>query len=71
MPTAPAKMEIYEVQSRRFRIEFKRPDNVNGILAAYKIVISEGGNCVQQILIHGKCSSCSVRKYYYIVSDSF
>lgn len=62
--TAPTNLEINEVQSRRFMIEFNKPDNVSGILAAYKIVILKEGTCVQQILIYGDCSNCNVRKYY-------
>lgn len=63
--TAPTNLEINEVQSRGFKIEFNKPDNVSGILAAYKIAIYKGGTCVQQILIPGMCSNCNVRKYYY------
>lgn len=65
MSTAPTNLEINEVQSRGFKIEFNKPDNVSGILAAYKIVIFKGLTCVQQILIPGICSNCNVRKYYY------
>lgn len=60
--SAPTNLEIDEVQSRGFRIYFSIPDDVKGILAAYKIVISKGGNCVQQILVYGNCSICKVRK---------
>uniref|UniRef100_K1RD42 Receptor-type tyrosine-protein phosphatase N2 n=1 Tax=Magallana gigas TaxID=29159 RepID=K1RD42_MAGGI len=56
--SAPRNLNIDGIQSRGFRIQFNRPDNVNDILAAYKIVISEGGKCVQQILVHGICSIC-------------
>lgn len=60
--TAPTNLNIDGIQSRGFKIRFNRPDNVNGILAAYKILISEGRNCIQQILVHGKCSICMVKK---------
>uniref|UniRef100_A0A8W8J8V8 Ig-like domain-containing protein n=1 Tax=Magallana gigas TaxID=29159 RepID=A0A8W8J8V8_MAGGI len=56
--SAPTNLAIDEIRSRGFIIIFNRPDNVNGFLAAYKIVISEGGNCVQQILVFGHCSIC-------------
>ncbi|XP_052712083.1 titin-like [Crassostrea angulata] len=58
MSSAPTNLAIDEIRSRGFIIIFNRPDNVNGFLAAYKIVISEGGNCVQQILVLGHCSIC-------------
>lgn len=60
--SAPTNLEIDEVQSRIFRIYFSIPDDVKGILAAYKIVISKGRNCVQQILVYDNCSICKVKK---------
>ena len=63
----PTNLEVTDVKSRTFNISFETPDNVNGVLAAYKIIISKVGNenqCVQQIFIQelGKiCPTCMVR----------
>lgn len=65
--TAPTNLNIDEVQSRRFKIRFNRPDDVKGILAAYKIVIIEGGKCVQQIIVQDHCSTCLVKEIFKTV----
>lgn len=62
MSSAPTDFKIDDIQNRGFRIDFKKPDNVKGILAAYKIIISKEEGCVQQILVHGNCSLCKVNK---------
>lgn len=63
----PTSLEVFDVKSRSFNVTFESPVIVNGVLAAYKIIISKRGNgflseCVQQILIlEGDCLNCTVR----------
>lgn len=62
MSGPPTKLDIVDKQSRKFNVKFEAPDDVKGVLVAYKILISEGINrCVQQILIlGGGCQNCTV-----------
>lgn len=46
-------------------IKFGHPDNVNGVLAGYKILILQGQECIQQILVFETpiCDLCVVNDF--------
>ncbi|XP_061176197.1 phosphatidylinositol phosphatase PTPRQ-like [Saccostrea echinata] len=54
----PTQLSVNEVQSRGFQVRFGKPEIITGQLAAYKIIILEGLDCVQQIIIEGNCPQC-------------
>nr|XP_034332445.1 receptor-type tyrosine-protein phosphatase eta isoform X3 [Crassostrea gigas] len=49
--SAPTNLVLDEVESRKFMIKFSDPTDVNGVLAGYKILILQGQECIQQILV--------------------
>ncbi|XP_052712082.1 receptor-type tyrosine-protein phosphatase eta-like isoform X2 [Crassostrea angulata] len=49
--SSPTNLVLDEVESRKFMIKFGHPSNVNGVLAGYKILILQGQECIQQILV--------------------
>lgn len=63
--SSPTNLVLDEVESRKFMIKFGHPANVSGILAGYKILILQGQDCIQQILVFETpiCDLCVVNDF--------
>lgn len=61
----PTSLVLDEVKSQKFMIKFGKPADVKGVLAGYKILIMQGQECIQQILVIETplCNLCVVNDF--------